>query len=66
MGIKSKPLENNNLFIKMPNNPDAYAQVLYAVLRELDTLKLDTIYIETPPNKPEWLAVRDRVMRAAG
>lgn len=67
MGITSTRAINtqNNLFVKMPNDPVGYAQILYAVLRELDAMKFDVIYIETPPNKPEWLAVRDRVMRAA-
>ena len=67
MAIKSKLIINdkNNLLIKMPRDPVGYAQILYAVLRELDALKFDVIYIETPPNMPEWLAVRDRVMRAA-
>lgn len=65
MALKAKPTKNNSLFISMPNNPDAYAHILYTVLRELDAMKLNAIYIETPPNKPQWLAVRDRVMRAA-
>ncbi len=68
MTIKIKPDENSksSLFVKMPHDSDKYAQLLYAVLRELDDMKFDVIYIETPPNKPEWLAVRDRLMRAAG
>ncbi|HEV2613373.1 MAG TPA: L-threonylcarbamoyladenylate synthase [Gammaproteobacteria bacterium] len=67
MSITFKPNKNykGSVLVKMPNNPDKYAQKLYAVLRTLDHKKLDIIYIETPPNKPEWLAVRDRLMRAA-
>jgi hypothetical protein len=33
-------------------------------LRELDALKLEAIYIEFPPDVPEWAAVRDRITRA--
>lgn len=67
MGIKFKPIKNQKAaFVKMANNPIGYAQKLYGVLRTLDLKKLDTIYIELPPNRPEWLAVRDRLMRAAG
>jgi L-threonylcarbamoyladenylate synthase len=65
MGIKMKPIKNT-AFVKMPSTASGYAQKLYAILRELDLWNLNTIYIELPPNKPEWLAVRDRLMRAAG
>lgn len=56
----------NSFDITMPKDPKKYGQKLYAVLRECDLKKLKMIYIELPPNKPEWLAVRDRLMRAAG
>jgi L-threonylcarbamoyladenylate synthase len=42
-----------------------YAQELYANLRLLDQSNLSHIYIETVPNAPEWLAVSDRLKRAA-
>ena len=50
--------------IAMPNDPPEYARRLYAVLRELDGMGLHTIYIEVPPDVPEWSALRDRVVRA--
>ena len=50
--------------VTMPNDPAEYARVLYAVLRELDALNLRGIYIELPPARPEWAAVRDRLRRA--
>jgi L-threonylcarbamoyladenylate synthase len=50
---------------RMPADPAAYAQQLYATLRDLDEQFLTTIYIEMPPNTPEWAAVRDRLIRAA-
>ena len=43
---------------------DAYARHLYARLRALDERGLHTIYIEMPPDRPEWRAVRDRIVRA--
>lgn len=52
-------------WIVMPNDPAKYAKQLYSTLRELDSRKLRTIYIALPPNKPEWAAVRDRLLRAA-
>ena len=45
-------------------DPEAYARHFYARLRLLDTQELRAIYIELPPNTPEWRAVRDRVLRA--
>jgi L-threonylcarbamoyladenylate synthase len=51
--------------VAIPNDPVEYAQRLYAVLRKLDTMKLRAIYIEIPPDRPEWTAVRDRLTRAA-
>jgi L-threonylcarbamoyladenylate synthase len=50
--------------IAMPNDPPQYQQHLYAVLRELDDMDLRAIYIEVPPDRPEWAAVRDRIIRA--
>jgi L-threonylcarbamoyladenylate synthase len=48
----------------MPDDPAQYAQRLYAVLWELDQERPDGIYIEMPPQTPQWLAIRDRLMRA--
>jgi L-threonylcarbamoyladenylate synthase len=49
----------------MPNDPRGYAQLLYSKLRELDCFyEVDIIFIEMPPDTPEWLAVRDRIFRA--
>jgi L-threonylcarbamoyladenylate synthase len=47
-----------------PAHDAAYAHELYANLRALDALAADEIWIETPPDGPEWSAVRDRLRRA--
>jgi L-threonylcarbamoyladenylate synthase len=62
----SKPDERVDYWIRMPREPQAYAQKLYAALRELDSAKCATILIESPPETVEWIAVRDRLQRAAG
>ena len=49
----------------MPSNPAGYAARLYAVLHELDTAGLDRILVTLPPDIDDWLAVRDRLHRAA-
>ncbi len=57
------PLIAGNLQI-LPSNPEAYAQRFYAALRWLDAARPAAILIELPPDRPEWLAVRDRILRA--
>ena len=62
----SRPDERVDYWLRMPRDPQAYAQKLYAALRELDTAGCDEILIEAPPEAAEWTAVRDRLMRACG
>jgi L-threonylcarbamoyladenylate synthase len=50
--------------VAMPEIADVYAREFYRVLRDLDGMSLRTIYIEMPPDTPEWAAVRDRITRA--
>ena len=50
---------------RMPDDAAATAQQLFAVLREFDAQGARLIWIETPPETPEWEAVRDRLQRAA-
>ena len=50
--------------VAMPNSPELYAANFYAVLREMDAMGLREIFIELPPARPEWEAVRDRIIRA--
>jgi L-threonylcarbamoyladenylate synthase len=50
---------------RMPDDAAATAQQLFAVLREFDAQGVKLIWIETPPDTPEWEGVRDRLQRAA-
>jgi L-threonylcarbamoyladenylate synthase len=50
---------------QLPGNPEAAAAELYALLHSLDALGLAGIYVVLPPDTPEWLAIRDRLLRAA-
>lgn len=61
----SRPDERVDYWVRMPRDPQAYAQKLYGALRELDTAACDEILVEAPPETPEWAAVRDRLTRAA-
>jgi len=60
----SRPDERVDYWLRMPREPDAYAQKLYAALRELDGAGCELILVEAPPDAPEWAAVRDRLERA--
>jgi L-threonylcarbamoyladenylate synthase len=48
-----------------PDDVDAAARELFAVLRELDAGDVETIWVEHPPDDAAWDAVRDRLHRAA-
>ncbi len=50
---------------RMPAQPAAYARALYASLREADALGCAAILVEQPPGDEAWLAIRDRLRRAA-
>jgi len=49
----------------MPDDAEAVARQLFAVLRGFDDAGVRLIWIETPPVTPEWEGVNDRLLRAA-
>jgi L-threonylcarbamoyladenylate synthase len=59
-----QPPAFDGVWFDAPAHDAAYAQELYANLRALDALAADEIWIEAPPDGPEWSAVRDRLRRA--
>ena len=50
---------------RMPDDAALTAQQLFAVLRDFDDQGVKLIWIETPPDTPEWAGVRDRLQRAS-
>lgn len=60
----SRPDERVDYWLRMPRDPQGYAQRLYSALRELDSAGCERILIEAPPEDPAWDAVRDRLVRA--
>jgi L-threonylcarbamoyladenylate synthase len=52
-------------FRQLSNVPARYAQELYATLRLLDSMGFDEIVIEAPPDTTDWMALHDRLKRAA-
>lgn len=61
----ARPAGFQGCWIDAPAAPAAYAHDLYANLRRLDDSGCEAILIESVPDTPEWLGVRDRVTRAA-
>lgn len=49
----------------LPDDPQVAATRLYALLHELDAQGWLGIWIVLPPDEPQWLAIRDRLTRAA-
>jgi L-threonylcarbamoyladenylate synthase len=49
----------------MPADATQAAHDLFSVLRDFDARGVRIIWIETPPNTPDWEGVRDRLNRAA-
>jgi L-threonylcarbamoyladenylate synthase len=52
--------------VRMPLDAGPYASQLYRVLHQLDAENWPWIAVETPPDAPDWAAIRDRLQRAAG
>jgi L-threonylcarbamoyladenylate synthase len=50
---------------RAPGAASEYAKVMYRALRELDEAGADLLLVEAVPVAPGWLAVRDRLARAA-
>jgi L-threonylcarbamoyladenylate synthase len=50
---------------RMPDDAAETARQLFAVLREFDAAGAKLIWVETPPETPDWEGVQDRLRRAA-
>ncbi|MBK7082075.1 MAG: threonylcarbamoyl-AMP synthase [Betaproteobacteria bacterium] len=61
----ARPGDFAGTWIGAPSDPPGYAHELYANLRRLDAARADEILIEALPNDDAWLALRDRLARAA-
>lgn len=61
-----RPSDRTGLTIlALSRDPALYATRLYAALHELDAAGVDVILVDAPPEEEAWLAVRDRLERAA-
>jgi L-threonylcarbamoyladenylate synthase len=60
-----RPVHEGLVWTAAPADPAAYAHTLYANLRALDEAGCATILVEQPPQTAEWMAINDRLARAA-
>lgn len=51
--------------LELPNDPRQAAAILYAELHRLDAAGYDLLLAPLPPDTWDWLAIRDRLQRAA-
>lgn len=49
---------------QMPHSAKDTAHELFAILHDFDSKGVSLLWIETPPNEPQWLGVSDRLLRA--
>ena len=62
----TKPKDmNDDLFIKMSDDPIKYAESLYTSLRKLEQTNADVIVINETSNDYEWAAINDRISKAS-
>ncbi|MEA2736536.1 MAG: L-threonylcarbamoyladenylate synthase, partial [Humisphaera sp.] len=54
----------NGAVLELGDDAIEYARLFYAGLRQLDESGAAAIYIEMPPDEPQWTAIRDRIVRA--
>jgi L-threonylcarbamoyladenylate synthase len=52
-------------YVNLPKQATQAAEQLYSTLHTMDALDVELLLIEAPPNAPEWLAILDRLGRAA-
>jgi L-threonylcarbamoyladenylate synthase len=66
LAITAIPLDPGAVTVHaMPDDPAAYARVLYATLHELDAREVAMVLIEQVPASAAWDGIRDRLVRAA-
>lgn len=65
MLLDSTEMQMAATIVRMPRDPVEYARWLYATLHELDDSGCEVVFVERVPNSGAWLAIADRLERAA-
>lgn len=64
LSIHEKPKGFEGIWLQLSNQPIQYAQQLYAMLRQADQECPECIFVEKPPQTPEWDAIYNRLIKA--
>ena len=64
-GLRKEDASGNLIIISMPRDAVGYAARLFAALYELDAAGVTQIIVQKPPRGDHWLAIHDRLTRAA-
>ena len=65
LALHAAPASAQRHWLTLARDPATYAQEMYAALRTLDAGGHDALWVEAVPDTAEWLAIRDRLTRAA-
>jgi L-threonylcarbamoyladenylate synthase len=65
LAYEGSALTSYGIVEMLSSDPREYAADLYAALHRLDDAGVGTILVQEPPHGEDWLAVRDRLSRAA-
>ncbi|MBY0534095.1 MAG: threonylcarbamoyl-AMP synthase [Rickettsiaceae bacterium] len=52
-------------YYQMSQDKEQYAKHLYSVLHDIDSIGVDKIFVEKPPELVEWRDVNDRLLKAS-
>jgi L-threonylcarbamoyladenylate synthase len=66
LAVGGEEVEPEVVVIALPSSAEDYSRHLYSALHALDESGVERIVATIPPDVEEWLAVRDRLTRAAG
>ncbi|MBH1988622.1 MAG: threonylcarbamoyl-AMP synthase [Myxococcaceae bacterium] len=62
--VYSEAEYRGRLVERLPSDPEGYAHGLFAALYRLESQKPSTLWIEAPPQVPQWASIWDRLGRA--
>lgn len=68
IALLSMTINTDNAFVhttQMPNNAKEYGQLLFRMLAQVDSQGVNEIWLEQPPQGAQWMAIHDRLKRAA-
>jgi L-threonylcarbamoyladenylate synthase len=55
----------NSLQVRMPQDARGYGALLYSAMQKIEQGGAKKIFVESPPETPEWEAVNDRLTKAS-